>query len=146
MKPTLAGFLTFLRGTVAIDPLNLPDTEPVIEMAFDLARAQVNRDLARVSHHLYCLAVYNLAADHVINFAPDQTHRDYFKKTKERLGIDVFVPGVISSSGTSPTSESTLNPEFMKTMTMGNLQNLKTPYGRQYLAFAQCVGTMWGMS
>lgn len=146
MKPTLAGFLSFLRGTVAIDPLNLPDDAEVISVAFEVAMEQVNTDLARVGRHVYSLAVYNLAADRVINFAPDQPHRDYFQKVKERLGIDVFVPGVIASSGSGPTSESTLNPEFLKTMTLANLQNLKTPYGRQYLALAQSVGSMWGMS
>jgi hypothetical protein len=30
---------------------------------------------------------------------------------------------------------------------MGNLQNLKTPYGRAYLAFAQDYGpSVWGIS
>lgn len=145
--PTQAGFLAFLRTVVGIDPLNLPDSDPVIEMAFEISRERVSLDLAYAgSRHLYSMAVYNLAADRVINFADDQPDRLYFKKLRETLDINVFVPGVIASSGSGPTSEGTLNPEFMKNFTMGNLQNLKTQYGRIYLDLAQSVGTLWGLS
>ena len=34
----------------------------------------------------------------------------------------------------------------MKDFTLANLQNLKTPYGRQYLAWAQAYGPLWGLS
>ena len=54
--------------------------------------------------------------------------------------------GVISASNDESTGESVLNPEFMKTLTLGNLQNLKTPWGRQYLAFAMDFGETWGIS
>jgi hypothetical protein len=39
-----------------------------------------------------------------------------------------------------------LNPEAMKTFTLANLQNLKTPWGREYLAIAQRAGTTWGLT
>lgn len=147
MGPTQAGFLVFLRTSVGIDPVYLPDDAPVIQLAYEIAKVRVNRDLACAgAPYLYEMAVYNLAADRLINYAPDQPDRLYFKQSREKLGIDVFVPGVISSSGSSPTSESTLNPEFMKNFTMGNLQNLKTPYGRIYLDLAQSAGTLWGLS
>jgi len=160
-------FTTFLQNVVGIDPLNLPPTAPVIGYAFNIALSIVNPALAAMSGNyfasgvpynlgvttpnvLYALAVYNLGADRVINYAPDQTvggvTRTYFKEIREALGISVFVPGVIASSGNSPTSQSTLNPEFMKTMTLGDLQNLKTPWGREYLNYAMQYGTLWGLS
>jgi hypothetical protein len=37
-------------------------------------------------------------------------------------------------------------PDFVKTLTLANLQQLKTPWGRQYLAYAQSAGPLWGLS
>lgn len=70
----------------------------------------------------------------------------YFATLRRQFGIGAFRAGVISASNDESTGESVLNPEFMKTLTLGNLQNLKTPWGRQYLAFAQDFGEIWGLS
>lgn len=146
LRPSLAGFLEFIRGTMGIDPLYLPDSSPVIAMSYDIAVAMTNLYLGCVSPLLGTLATYNLGGDTLINFAPDQPGRSYFFDLRITLGINVFVPGVIASSSDSGTSASSLNPEFMKTFTLANLQNLKTPYGRQYLALAQSYGSLWGLS
>ena len=40
-----------------------------------------------------------------------------------------------------------MNVESMKGLTLANLQNLKTPWGRMYLSIAQLAGpTIWGLS
>jgi|ERR1700747_852875 len=70
----------------------------------------------------------------------------YFATLRRQFNLAGFVPGVISASNDESTGQSILNPEFMKGLTLGNLQNLKTPYGRQYLAFAQDYGQIWGVS
>ena len=59
---------------------------------------------------------------------------------RTKLGIAKFSPGVVSSQADAGTSTALLNPEFMKTLTMQNLQNLRDPWGRQYIAFAQSYG------
>lgn len=142
----MTDFTTFLRNVVGIDPLYLPDNSPTIGYAFDIAASMVNTALAVLPGNLYALAIYNFAADSVINFAPDQDGRTYFLDLRTSLGINTFVPGVISSSSNSPTSQSTLNPEFMKNLTFGDLQLMKTPYGRTYLNMAQSYGTIWGVA
>lgn len=149
--PTQGQFLIFLRTIVGLDPLVLPDNAPVIGYAFNSALSVVNPALACApsppgSWTLYAIAVYNLGADSVINFAPDQPERSYFFDMRASLSINTFVPGVIASSSNAPTSQSTLNPEFMKTFTMRDLRNLKTPYGRAYLEIAMDYGTLWGIS
>jgi hypothetical protein len=70
----------------------------------------------------------------------------YFATLRRQFNLAGFVPGVISASNDESTGQSILNPEFMKGLTLGNLQNLKTPFGRQYLAFAQDYGQIWGVS
>lgn len=144
--PNVTDFTSFLRGVVGIDPLYLPDASPVIGYAFSVSMAIVSTDFAAYGANLYALMVYNLGADQVINYAQDQTGRDYFVELRKSLGINLFLPGVTTSSGDSGTSQSRLNPEFMKNLTLGDLQNLKTPYGRAYLNFAQQAGSLWGMS
>jgi hypothetical protein len=70
----------------------------------------------------------------------------FFVGLRTKFNTGGFMAGVISASNDESTGQSILNPEFMKTLTLGNLQNLKTPWGRQYLAFAQDFGEMWGIS
>jgi hypothetical protein len=145
--PTLTGFLAFISGVMGINPLYLPTDAPVIGYAFQVALALVNQSLCCVPGNIYALAVYNLAGSQVINFAPDQPGRTYFADLRKTLGISTFTAGVVSSTSDQGTSTALLNPEFMKGLTMQNLQNMKDPYGRQYIAFAQDYGpTVWGLS
>lgn len=160
--PTLAGFLSFIRNVMGISTNDLPDASPVINMALAVAMSIVNRALYAVSlpmtdtagvelisqpESIYTLAVYNLAGDNLVNYAPDQQGRDYFQDLRKKLNINGFVSGVISGSSDQGTSQTLVVQEAAKNFTLANLQNLKTPWGRQYLAFAQTYGpTSWGLS
>jgi hypothetical protein len=148
--PNQTDFLAFIRGTAIIDPLVLPDNSTVITDAFAYAQAVVNPLLANLSGTLFALATYNLGTDYIINYAPDQVvngvSRTDFADMRAKYGINTFVPGVTSSSANAPTSQALLNPEFMKKLTFGDLQLLKTPYGRFYMNVAQRMGTIWGVS
>jgi hypothetical protein len=53
---------------------------------------------------------------------------------------------VVVSADDASTSGSFNIPEQFNGLTIGDLQNLKTPYGRQYLAIAQKYGELWGIS
>lgn len=144
--PNMSDFLLFLRGVVEIDPLYLPDGSPVIGYAYDIAKSIVNPLLCVVPGNLYALAIYNLGADGVINYATDQTGRTYFQDLRKAYNINLFVPGVTGSSSDSGTAQTRVTPEFMKNFTLMDLGNLKTPYGRAYLGWAQQYGTIWGLS
>jgi hypothetical protein len=150
--PTLAGFNTFIRGVMAIDPLYLPDNAPIIGYAYNAAAALVNPMLAQAGcppgsqWSIYAMAVYNLGGSNLIHYAQDQDGRVYFAEQRKSFRIDKFSPGVVASTSDEGTSVSLLNPEFMKTMTLQNLQAIKDPWGRAYLGFAQSFGPMWGFS
>lgn len=179
IQPTLAGFLSFVRNTMGISTTILPDNSAVIGMAFAVALAIVNRALLVVSVpqfdvtgaqlnggglSIYALAVYNLAADNLLNYAHDLPDADivegsgdpddpanpglpFFAWTRKQLNINGFVPGVIESSSDNGTGNSLVVQEAAKNFTLANLQQLKTTYGRTYLAFAQSYGpSTWGIS
>ena len=141
-----AGYLAWLRSPVDISTVILPDDAPIINQSYYMAVGMVHPGICRVSPWQYQHAVYNLATDILINLAPDQPGYEVFKETREKYKIHGFVPGVIGSSSNAGTAESLLNPEVFKGLLMSDLQNLKTPYGRAYLAIADNVGSNWGIS
>jgi hypothetical protein len=163
-SPTLAGFQAFITGVMNIKPTDLPPTSPTIQMAFAVALAIVNpalrcspipsADAAGVplsaggaTSTMYDLAVYNLAGSNLLNFAQDQPGRRYFARLRKKLNITGFVSGVVQSSGDEGTNVSLVVQDAAKAFTLANLQQLKDPYGRQYLAIAQSYGpATWGMA
>lgn len=162
--PTLAGFQAFIANVMAIKPVDLPPTSPVIPMAFAVALAIVNTALQAVSiptmdgagvalavpgsvGTIYDLAVYNLAGSNLLNYAQDQPGRRYFARLRKKLNITGFVSGVVQSSGNEASNVSLVVQEAAKNFTLANLQQLKDPYGRRYLELAQSYGpTTWGIS
>lgn len=154
MLPTVAGFLLFIRNVMGISPLVLPDNSPTINWALSIATMFVNPDLGVVGSslnaspqtNLFVQATYNLAADNLVNYAQDQTGRTYFADLRASLKINNFAAGVVQSASDGGTSDSLLVPDALKGLTLANLQNLKTPWGRTYLSMAQTYGALWGVS
>jgi hypothetical protein len=125
-----------------------------IVMTYQIARDLVNTDIACASPGQYVLAIYNLAADRLFNFAMDIPNQTYFSDLqgpgspgKPGFNLDSFTPGVLSAAYDNGTGTNVLNPEQMKLFTLQDLQTLKTPYGRIYMSIAQKYGvTIWGLS
>jgi len=144
--PTVAGFLIYIRQTMGIKAKDLPDGAPVITMAFTIAIELVNLAIQQASPLMYQQAVYGLAGDNLVTYAPDQNGCTFFEDLRKSLKILQFTAGVVSSSSDESTSQLEVI-EAAKNFTLGNLQNLKTPWGRQYLSIAQSYGpTIWGLN
>jgi hypothetical protein len=156
--PTLVGFITFIRNVMGINTTVLPDDSFVIGTAFQVALEIVNLQLNCASAVMYTLAVYNLAGDNLLNYAQDLPDADvvpgsgdpgmaFFAWTRQQLDLNGFISGVITSVNDQGTGNSMIVQEAAKNFTLSDLQNLKTPYGRQYLAIAQRAGpTIIGLS
>jgi hypothetical protein len=168
-QPTLAGFTAFVRSVMGISTMVLPDGSPVMAMALAVSMALVNpqlrvigvpdHDAAGVTLNqgglsIYVLAVYNLAGSNLLSYAQDASNAPVYKNKmpffayfRWKWNLNSFVPGVIDSSSDETTSEHMVVQEAAKYFTMANLQQLKDPYGRAYLAFVQSYGpTTWGIS
>ena len=151
--PTLAGFVSFAQSQGFVTGI-IPADSVWFGYAYDVALDIVNEALNGASPTIYTLAVYNLGLDNLVNWAQDipggtlypNTDLPYFKGLRASLNIAQFTPGVVTSASDSSTSTSLLNPEALKDLTLGDLQNLKTTWGRQYLAFAQMYGPIWGLT
>ena len=155
MDPTIAGFQWFITNIMGITSAQLPSTASVIAFAYNLAYNTVNPALACMPNAntaeptIYATAVYNLAADMLINFAPDSAGpppSTYFADLRKSFGCNSFVGGVINSTSDEGTSQGMVVPDFAQTLTVAQVQNLKTPYGRMYLGIAAGYGPLWGLS
>jgi hypothetical protein len=144
--PTPAGFMDFIANVMGIGSDVLDPANPVIQMAFNVALAIVSTQLA-VSPLIYELAVYNLAGDRLVNYAQDISGQTYFADLRASFGLNTpFLAGLPQSAADQGTSASLVVPDFMKTLTIGDLQKLRTPWGATYLGFAQEIGPLWGLS
>ena len=149
--PNVTDYLTFIRNGLGIGPAFLPDDSLWITTTFNMAKATVNLALTSATvgtvAPYYTLAVYNFAADRLLNFALDQPGQSYFKDTRAALGLNSWAAGLVAASGDQGTSQTLEVIEAAKRMTITDLAMMKTPYGRAYLDFAQAYGpTIWGLT
>jgi len=146
MTPNITDYTLFLRNVAGINTTVLPDNSAVIEWSFNYAMNVVSDFFAVIpqtpDQFLYGVAVYNLATDTLLNYAQDQPGQTFFAQVRQKYQLNVLIPGVVTEARDEDTSTGIINPKFMQGLTMGNLQNLKTPFGRQYLALAQDLGSL----
>jgi hypothetical protein len=168
-QPTLAGFITWVRTVMGVPSPVLPDNAPVLGMALAVSMAIVNPalrcvaipqvDAAGVALNsggltIYVLAVYNLGGSNLLAYAQDaadapifEDKLPYWQFLRKKFNTFGFVSGVIQSTGDESTNSSLVVQDAAKNFTLANLQQLKDPWGRQYLAFAQSYGpSTWGIS
>lgn len=144
--PSLLGFLDFLRTQVEIPISALPDNSPQIEPSYDQSIDEVNDDLALVSVNIYTTAIYNLATHYLVNVARDVDGSTYFAEAQDKFGLTRFVVGPLSSAADVSTSDSFAIPDYVKRMSISDVELMKTPWGRAYMSIAMKAGTLWGIS
>lgn len=155
VRPTFAGFVSWVRTQMQINTTVLPDDSIYLEYAYEVAVALVNFDLACCPGPIYLLAVYNLGGSNLINFAQDlpdapiipgsDPAAPYFAALRQKWNILSFLAGVVQASNDESTGQTLLVPKPAADFTLADLQYLKDPYGRVYLQFAQKYGpTIWG--
>jgi hypothetical protein len=147
-------YLDFVRKSMGIGIAILPDTSVWLPATYNLSLDIVNINLSAVPQvgsltypNQYALAVYNLAGDRLIALTPDDplvlypgTTVPYFEYLRNKFSVDSFVAGVVTYTSDVATSASFQVSDWMKTLSLSDLENLKTPWGRRYMAIAQQYG------
>jgi hypothetical protein len=129
----------------------LPNNSPYIEISYDLALEIVNMYILFASPIVYTQCVYNLGADYLVQMAQDNPNlppplNTYWADLRDSLGINSFLPGLVNTAEDQGTSAGLQLLASMENLTIADLQQLKTPWGRVYLGLAQSVGSMWGIT
>lgn len=71
----------------------------------------------------------------------------FFSRLRRDFKLNQFSPGMVASTSDVSTSVGLDNPEFLKGLTIENLQLMRTPYGRAYMSIAMKYGpAVWGVS
>ena len=159
--PSIGGFITFVQDVMNPPAPFDPTSSPYINYAYNYAIQSVNTGLQCVpgvpgAWSLYALAVYNLAADFLVQIVQDPPNAPniqgtnppipYWRWLRQQYGINSASLGVVQSTGDNGTSTGLLLPQQFASFTIANMMQTKTPYGRTYLSLAGSWGTLWGMS
>ncbi|HXS13682.1 MAG TPA: hypothetical protein VN734_13320 [Acidobacteriaceae bacterium] len=147
------GIGTYTMSSAAVTDQATPEaitaTNQWIVATFSVAMDTVNDTIAAAdcSGRTYSFAVYNLATDRLVNWAPDVLGQTYFQDLRTDMRLDRPTLGVVSSAADQGSSGSILNPEFLRNLTASDLQTLRTPWGRTYIGIAQDFGpSLFGVS
>jgi hypothetical protein len=151
--PNIADFNDFIANSMQVPASALAPGSPYPQFALSRGIDIVFNLPGIVSQLEYTQAVYNCAAHFLISLTPDvipvvvyQDNLGFFTYTRQSLDLNSFQAGVISSSSDESTSNSMTIPESLTNLTVGDLDFLKTPWGRQYIAYAQDFGQIAGLS
>jgi hypothetical protein len=152
---------SFVRGVMGVSTAVLSDINPALQFSYDIAVSIVLKDLQGIpvgsaGASIYSVAVYNLAASNLVNFAQDVANAPnvagsdppapYFANLRNKWNIAGYVSGTISGASDEGTSETMVVPKAAEDFTLADLQYTKDPFGRQYLALAQRYGSLWGLT
>ena len=153
MTPTLAGFIAWVYSAMGIPTAILPSDSIWFVYAYNVANDIVDTTWACVSPTIYTLMIYNLGGSNLLNFAQDAAdapvYKDgqtYFAYMRTKYNILGPVTGVIASASDQGTASALEIPQAMKELTLRDLQAIKDPFGRWYVATAQEQGSLWGAS
>ncbi len=144
---------TTLAGTVSPAPSS-PVSDPTVSAwsaylawAFDQAKGVSPDPPPCLAPIIWVLATYNLGMHTLIRIAQDVSGQTFFQDLRTSFKIGSFVAGVLTNANDENTGAQLLVPEAFKKLSLGNIDLLKTPYGREYLMYIQQYGpTIVGVS
>ncbi len=150
----LSAFTAWVYGVMGVPPAAAPTNGQALYYAYQTAAGTVNLAISALPGLFYSQAVFNLGGDNLVNWAPDiegvygpDGKTPYWTFMRSKYNINDFAAGVVSSTSDEGTSATLEVPDTLKQLQLDQLQNLKTPWGRRYLAIAQKYGpTPWGLS
>lgn len=137
--PNLADFTTFVFAQ-GVPEGDLPSGSEYLQWAFDIAMGVALIPPASLPPILYVMAVYNLGMHQLLKIAQDQNGQTFFSQQRAAFKLLTFQAGPVGASADQSTSNTLVAADFIKGLTMQGLGLLNTPWGREYLAYAQAYG------
>lgn len=151
-QPNLTDFLTFCSAA-GVPDADLPtdSTAPgdALNYALEVALLPAPSMGAGLAGHLppYVSACYNLAFHHLLKWTPDVANETFFADARKTYHLNDFQSGVALASGDNSTSQTLVVPDLYRSLPLYAQDLLKTPWGREYLSYAQLYGsTIVGLS
>lgn len=126
--------------TAPVEEASATAYSPYLEWAFVGAMGVTLIPPACMLPILYVMAVYNCGMHKLLKIAQDQPGQTFFATQRQTFKLLSFKAGPVASSADQATSSTLVTPDFLKGLTMGDLDLLNTPWGREYLDYSQMYG------
>ncbi|MGC9271246.1 hypothetical protein [Acidiphilium sp.] len=136
--PNITDFTTYCQNQGIVYSGTPADSE-YFQWAFDWSMAEA-LTCPQMPAVIYTKAVYDFGADRFVRLAQDVPGQTFYQSQRATFGVMTFKPGVVMASGDEGTSQTLVVPEWYRALPMSAQQLLATPWGRDYLAYAQMYG------
>lgn len=143
--PNLTDFTTYVQDQGATTTY-LPVPSDYLDYALNYALSvAIGSEVGFVSGlsgyaNPYVMAVYNLGMHQLLKITPDQNGQTWFADQRTAYKLLQFQAGPVVASSDQSTAQTLAEPEFLKNLSMRDLDLIKTPWGRWYLEYAQQYG------
>lgn len=138
--PNITDFTAYVYSQ-GVPQADLPTTSEYLTQSLTYAQSVALIPPLDMPSFLYVLAVYNLGLHFLLKTAQDISPYTFFTTSRTQFNLLSFTAGVVIGSGDQGTSDTLLAPDWLKGMTLSTMDYLKTPWGRDYLAYAQQYGS-----
>ena len=136
--PNLTDFTTYATNQGVVASYTTSSSE-YFQWAFDWALNDA-MTCPQVPSLQYVLAVYTLGTDRFIRIAQDNGQGTFYQDQRASFGVLQFKPGVVMASGDQGTSQTLVVPDWYRNIPLMSQEIMKTPWGREYTAYAQMYG------
>ena len=146
LKPTLSGFVVYLRTVVGVPVVAIADDSPWLNGCYCAGLELVNTGMGLDRLPLiYTTTVYNAATSILLNCAPDVPPSTWFKDQRTKFELTKPVNGLVNAASDQGTAGSITISEVMSNLTLADLMMMRDPYGRQAIAVLMEMGpSVWG--
>jgi hypothetical protein len=126
--------------TTAVEAASAAAWSPYLAWAFTGALGVTLIPPSDMLPILYVMAVYNYGMHRLLKIGQDQPGQMFFSDQRANFKLLSFKAGPVGASADQATSQTLVTPDFLKGLTMGDLDLLLTPWGRDYLDYSQQYG------
>lgn len=146
IRPTFDGYLRFIRG-IGIPESAISDDDPTLQCCFESALELIPKRLGlECLPIIYTNTVYNAGASLLLRYASDTPPSTYFADTRNKLGLNNAVYGLVNSAADQGTSGSMTISDALSNLSLADLMLMQDPYGRVVVAVLMEMGPLWGFT
>lgn len=126
--------------TSAVEAATATAYSPYLQWALTMAEGVTLVPPSCMPPIMYVTAVYNYGMHKLLKIGQDQPGQTFFSDQRANFKLLSFKAGPVGASADQATSQTLVTPDFLKGLTMGDLDLLLTPWGRDYLDYSQAYG------
>ena len=124
----------------AVSDQTLSVYTPSLLWAFQYAFDRCPAGSGYIPASAYVPALYNLGMHQLLKIGQDISGQAFFTNARTQYSLLNFIGGIISSASDQNTASTTAVPDLLKNMNLSDLDLVKTPWGREYMAYAMEFG------